>query len=101
MASPKTKDAPRILTANALLSGRTVYWNGTAWCRSADEALRATTSQEIAELEARGAAEEMVNMVVGAYLVPVSEGGTIEPLELRERRRISGPSIGLPGAATA
>jgi hypothetical protein len=101
MASPKTKDAPRILTANALLSGRTVYWNGSAWCRSADEALRATTPQEIAELEARGAAEEMVNMVVGAYLVPVTEGGTIEPLELRERRRISGPSIGLPGALTA
>ncbi|MEQ8656110.1 MAG: DUF2849 domain-containing protein [Hyphomicrobiales bacterium] len=101
MASSKIKDGPRILTANALLSGRVVYWNGSAWCRSADEALRAISPDEIAELEARGAAEEMVNMVVGAYLVPLSQGGTIEPLELRERRRLSGPSIGLPGAATA
>lgn len=100
MAS-KIKDGPRILTANALLSGRIVYWTGSAWSRSADEAKRATTPTEIAELEARGAAEELVNMVVGAYLVPVSESGDIEPLELRERRRISGPSIGLPGAATA
>jgi hypothetical protein len=101
MMASKIKDGPRILTANALLSGRVVYWNGSAWCRSPDEALLATTPTEIAELEARGAAEEMVNMVVGAYLVPVIESGTIEPLELRERRRISGPSIGLPGALTA
>jgi len=101
MASSKIKDGPRILTANALLSGRIVYWTGSAWSRSADEAMRVSTPEEIAELEARGAAEEMVNMVVGAYLVPISESGTIEPLELRERRRLGGPSIGLPGAVTA
>lgn len=100
MASSRKHDGPRILTANTLLSGRSVYWTADGWDRSPDDAIRATTADEISELEARGTVEEMMSSVVGAYLVPLSEGGRVEPVELRERRRIAGPSIGLPGAAT-
>lgn len=101
MASSKKHDGPRILTANTLLSGRSVYWTANGWERSPDEAIRATTSEQISELEARGKVEEMMSSVVGAYLVPLSETGTVAPLELREQRRIAGPSIGLPGAVGA
>lgn len=100
MASSKKHDGPRILTANTLLSGRSVYWTANGWDRSPDEAIRAATSGEISELEARGTVEEMMSTVVGAYLVPLQDGAPVAPLELRERRRIAGPSIGLPGAAT-
>lgn len=101
MASSKTHDGPYILTANSLLSGRVVYWDGSSWCKSVDDALRANTSKEIAQLHSRGVAEELVNMIVGAYLVQLNTGEAIEPVELRERRRLSGPSIGLPGAVSA
>lgn len=100
MASSKKHDGPRILTANTLLSGRSVYWTTDGWVRSPDEAIRASTPDEISELEARGKVEEMMSSVVGAYLVPLAETGGLEPIELREQRRIAGPSIGLPGAAT-
>lgn len=101
MASSKNHDGPYILTANTLLTGRIVYWSGSTWSKTPDEALRATTADERAELEARGKTEEMVNMVVGAYLVPLAQRDVAEPVELRERRRLGGPSIGLPGATPA
>lgn len=101
MASSKKHDGPRILTANTLLSGRSVYWTPDGWDRSPDDAIRASTPEQISELEARGTVEEMMSSVVGAYLVPLREDDHVEPLELRERRRIAGPSIGLPGAVTA
>lgn len=100
MASSKKHDGPRILTANTLLSGRSVYWTANGWNRLPDNAIRANTPNEISELEARGTVEEMMSTVVGAYLVPLTEGGQVKPVELRERRRLAGPSIGLPGAAT-
>ena len=96
----KHADNPHILTANSLLTGRILYWSLDGWDASPDKAIRATTPDEIAELEARGKAEEMVNMVVGAYLVSLATDKPLEPLALRERRRLGGPSIGLPGAAS-
>lgn len=100
MASAKKHAGPRILTANTLLSGRSVYWTAEGWERSADNAIRASTADEISELDARGKIEEMMSTVVGAYLVPLEDGVPVAPLELREQRRIAGPSIGLPGAAS-
>lgn len=101
MASAKDPKGPHILTANTLLTGRTVFWTAKGWNHSPDNAIRAETPEEIAELEARGAAEEFVNMVVGAYLVALGDNEPLEPIKLRERRRIGGPSIGLPGACLA
>jgi hypothetical protein len=99
MASAKKHDGPRILTANTLLSGRSVFWTADGWERSAENAIRASTPEEVSELEARGQIEEMMSTVVGAYLVPLKDGQPVAPVELRERRRIAGPSINLPGAA--
>lgn len=100
MASSKKHDGPRILTANTLLTGRSVYWTQKGWDRSPDNAIRASTSLEVSALQERGSAEEKSSTVVGAYLVPLAEAGTLNPFELRERHRIAGPSIGLPGAAS-
>lgn len=91
----------KILTANGLLSGRTLYWTGEGWDEDFEKALHATTPDAVAALEARGQTEEMVNMVVGAYLVALSGDETHTPVALRERHRKAGPSVALPGAATA
>lgn len=85
-----------VLTANDLLSGAIVYWDGAAWETSLATAKRATGADAQATLEAAGKAEEAANTVVGAYLMaldPVSG----EPIALRERQRLAGPSIALPG----
>lgn len=86
-----------VLTANDLVTGAIVYWTGADWAKSIAFAKRATGEGAQATLETAGKAEEAANIVVGAYLMaldPVS--GT--PLELRERQRLAGPSIALPGA---
>lgn len=106
MASSKKTGGPRILTANTLLTGRKVYWTANGWDASPQEAIQASNETEISELQARGQTEEMVNMIVGAYLVPLgqnapNQGQRIAPVELRERQRMGGPSIGLPGAVQA
>ncbi|MGD1887868.1 MAG: DUF2849 domain-containing protein [Cohaesibacteraceae bacterium] len=98
--SGKNADRAHILTANSLLTGRSLYWTPEGWSQSPDNAIRAENSEAVAALEARGKAEELVNMVVGAYVVPLASRDGNEPVAMRERRRIAGPSIALPGALT-
>jgi agmatine/peptidylarginine deiminase len=85
---------PEVLTANELLSGRIVFWTGSGWGGDIHAATRATDDDVRAALAATGKAEEATNHVVAAYLVEIDGSGT--PVELRERRRLAGPSILLP-----
>ncbi|MEM9220894.1 MAG: DUF2849 domain-containing protein [Pseudomonadota bacterium] len=93
---PKLKPkSTAILTANHLLSGAIVYWTGSEWTEDPADALRAGDPEAHASLGASGEAEEAADVVVGAYLVAVDPISG-DPLELRERQRIAGPSIALP-----
>ncbi len=84
-----------ILTANRLSDGRSVFLDFEgAWNESIDIALVARTTQEVAELESRGAFDAGHNLVVDPYLVEVREAeGRLIPTRQRERVRAGGPSI--------
>lgn len=95
MAKIKTTSTA-VLTANDLVTGAIVYWTGVEWTAAIGFAQRATGAEAQARLEAAGKAEEAANTVVGAYLMAL-DPMTGEPVELRERQRLLGPSIALPG----
>jgi hypothetical protein len=84
-----------VLTANRLSDGQVVFLDFEgAWGESIDIALAARTTQEIAELEARGAFDAAQNIVVEPYLVEVREAeGCLVPVRQRERVRAGGPSM--------
>ena len=79
-----------ILTANDTLSGRVVFWTGSSWSQSFDQALQCQEEDLAADLTA---AEANVGLV-GAYLVHLNAEG--KPLALRERRRLAGVSVTPP-----
>lgn len=99
----KRSTGSSILTANRLSDGRAVFLDFEgAWNESIDVALVARASQEIAELEARGAFDAAQNLVVEPYLVEVREiEGRLMPVRQRERVRAGGPSVldDVPGYA--
>jgi hypothetical protein len=99
----KRSTGSSILTANRLSDGRAVFLDFEgAWNESIDVALVARTSQELTELEARGAFDAAQNLVVEPYLVEVREtDGCLVPVRQRERVRAGGPSIlnDVPGYA--
>jgi hypothetical protein len=84
-----------VLTANRLSDGQVVFLDFEgAWGESIDIALAARTTQEIAELEARGAFDAAQNLIVEPYLVEVREAeGCLVPVRQRERVRAGGPSM--------
>ena len=86
--------AASVLTANDLLSGRVVWWAGGGWSEAFGDAVR----DDAAALGAVGAREEAADRVVGAAAIALDPDG--RPAGLRERRRLSGPSIALPGSTT-
>lgn len=91
----KRSAGPAVLTANDLLTGDVVFWTGVDWARSIDAAVRGVGEDEREALAGIGRSEEAQNRVVGAYLVAL-DPVTGSPAELRERRRLAGPSIAIP-----
>ena len=87
-----------VLTANELSSGDVVFWTGNAWTHSILDACFAFGEEAVQTLEHVSVKQEALNTVVGAYLVPMQSSGfatakTMKPVELREQRRLNGPSI--------
>lgn len=84
---------PKIVSANHLLSGRTMFLKGEDWTEDHRAASVATTPEDAARL--LRVAEAQAHVAVGPYLVDVRIGtsGAPEPIDLRELMRISGPSI--------
>jgi hypothetical protein len=92
-----SKSAPHIsvLTANRLDDGIVVFLDFEgAWNESLAEAVVARDPGEARALEDRGAYDAAHNLVVEPYLVEVREdAGSLTPIRVRERVRVSGPSI--------
>ncbi|RAI00497.1 DUF2849 domain-containing protein [Acuticoccus sediminis] len=99
MAKEKRLAGPSVLTANEILTGAIVFWTGGGWSTEIAEAERAGPDAR-ADLEETGRDEEDANRVVGAYLVALDPESS-EPVLLRERRRLAGPSFALPTARQA
>jgi hypothetical protein len=84
------ENAAKILTANDLLSGLSVFFSKTgAWTTEPREARIAPDAKAEASLDAAGKAAAAANKIVGAYLVEVrvAADGSSEPIHYRERLR--------------
>ncbi|MEC9369498.1 MAG: DUF2849 domain-containing protein [Pseudomonadota bacterium] len=95
MTLARKATGPRLLTANRLDDGLVVFLAPDGqWHPDAARAAIARNDAQAAALEADGADAVRANLVVGPYLVEITEDdGSIVPVEHRERRRLAGPSV--------
>jgi hypothetical protein len=96
-ASPKSKgpQLPVVLSANNLLVGDVVFLSADGWTRDPAKAAVGADPETAAAMEARAAADVKANLVVDAYLVPVTIDAAGMPVarHFRELIRQKGPSI--------
>jgi hypothetical protein len=88
---------PSIVTANRTWDGAVIYRTARQnWSPELADAAIVRTSDDARALLAESAADDVG--AVGAYIAPVeiTDGGKIEPGNLREQIRRSGVTIGLP-----
>jgi hypothetical protein len=88
---------PSIVTANRTWDGAVIYRTAQqGWSAELSDAVIVRSSDEARALLAESVADDLG--AVGAYIAPVeiTEGGTVEPGNLREQIRRSGVTIGLP-----
>lgn len=85
-----------ILTGNELISGATVYLDGSNnWVEDL-QAARLFAKEETAERDAALAATKATGWVISLEIEEVEQaGGTIVPKRLRERIRAAGPTAPL------
>ncbi|PRD43344.1 DUF2849 domain-containing protein [Phyllobacterium phragmitis] len=85
----------KVLTANRLTDGEAVWLGADGeWRETIEGALLARDAEAVAALESAGKAALGANLVVDVNLIDVEErGGELYPLRLRERIRLSGPTI--------
>ena len=91
------KDIRQVLTANRLKDGLVVFLgDGNAWTPWIDDASVARSKEEAVRLEAKGAEQAKMNIVVGPYLIDVvEEGRKLRAAHIREHLRTLGPSVRL------
>ncbi len=92
-----SKSSARALTANGLLSGRTLFWHDGAWRGALEGALVAYDAKAQEALAEVGRQAEANNAVVGAYLIDVLQApdGPLRPSRFREQVRVDGPTVGV------
>ncbi len=90
---------PTAITANRLTDGAVVWFTADhGWSAAITDAAVATTSEAALALLNAAQADEIT--AVGAYAARVAiEDGRAQPLNLRERIRVGGPTIALETAA--
>ena len=91
---------PTVVTANRLADGVVVWLAADgSWSPALAAAAVATNAEEAGRLLDVAHADESI--AVGAYpaRVLLAADGTPEPANLRERIRVAGPTVALPGAA--
>ena len=90
---------PVVVTANRVGDGAVVYRSPAGgWTSVLDDAAVASNAADAQSLIAAAAADELI--AVGSYIAPVklAEGGKVQPGNLREFIRLSGPTIELPAS---
>ena len=89
-AKPQTK----ILTANRLRNGETVYYTAAGeWSPYVAKAKVATTPEDIEALSKAGAAAYAANLVVDVNVIDIVPGGDVKPAHIREIIRATGPTV--------
>ncbi|MDH7789944.1 DUF2849 domain-containing protein [Ochrobactrum sp. AN78] len=85
----------KVLTANRLIDGQAV-WLGAdgSWQETIDGALVARHAEAVSALEEAGKVAAKANLVVDVNVIDVEERDEgLYPIRLRERIRLSGPTI--------
>lgn len=92
MAVPKS--IAKILTANRLRTGDTVYYTATgAWSPYVTDARIATAEADVEALKRAGAEAGADNAVIDVNIVDVEPGAAARPVHIREIIRASGPTV--------
>jgi hypothetical protein len=98
MAAVKIKDYSSgvAVVANDLLTGRSVYLDrSNSWLlldgSQLDNVRKAHNEQNAGELLTKAVADVVANIIVDPYLIQLDPSGV--PVHIRERLRVSGPSI--------
>jgi hypothetical protein len=87
---------PSVVTANRTWDGAVIYRTAShGWSADLSDAAIVRTSEEARALLAESIADDVG--AIGAYIAPVevTDGGAIEPGNLREQIRSEGLTIGL------
>jgi hypothetical protein len=93
MATP-TKPIAKVLTANRLRNGETVYYTAAgAWSLYVTEARVATTQEDVDALTKIGADAYAANQVVDVNVIDVNNNGELKPADIREVIRATGPTV--------
>ena len=97
----KRPQLPFVLTANDLLSGYSVYHDGSRWVAKLGDALVASDIEAGDKLNHLGLAELARGAIVDPYLagVTIGDDGAIAPRHFRDSYRLSGPTIAFAGPA--
>lgn len=92
---------PKVLTANDLIGGHSVFLTAEGWRPLIHDALVALTPEQATDLEQTAEPGVQQNEVIGPYLIDVSLHQTApEPILRRERIRVAGrPSIAFEALA--
>jgi len=80
----------KILTGNDLRTGAVVWWIGTGWSLSVDDA--AGAGEDADEIMAREVAARRVN-VPYAIAASIDAGGQVRPAHIKDRVRALGPTV--------
>jgi Protein of unknown function (DUF2849) len=84
----------KILTANRLRNGETVYYTAAgAWSPYVAEAKVATSAEDADALAKIGAAAYAANLVVDVNVIDVTPGAEVKPAHIREVIRATGPTV--------
>lgn len=91
MAEAKRPPLPIVLTANALLDGNVVYFDGAGWIDALHDAMVARDDEGARVLEARLADIAVVEPFLAT--VALDAEGRPQPAHYREKIRLTGPTF--------
>lgn len=93
MVKPK-EQLPKILTANDLLNGSTVYYTESgAWSPHASDSFVANSPESLDKLINAAAEAFAANLVISEEIIDVDSGDGVQPARLRELIRATGPTV--------
>ncbi len=92
----EVSESGKVATANRLSDGAVVFLTRAAkWSEYIDNAVVAVEPQAAAALGEHGKQAEAANHVTGSYVIDVERrDGRVLPLQIRERIRALGPTVG-------